>query len=92
MKITIDKNLCQNCNFCKVAIACPGEENCIACGSCVDACPYSARRLLINDNKRSTVIYTIDSKLMEVQSHQSVLQVLESLGFHITSYPQKNSN
>ncbi|MFX0208263.1 MAG: radical SAM protein [Candidatus Hodarchaeota archaeon] len=92
MKITIDKNLCQKCNFCRAAIACPGEENCIACGSCVEACPYSARRLVNDDNnKRSIVTCTIDGQLMEVQSHQSVLQVLESLGCHVTSYPEKDS-
>lgn len=91
LKATVDKSLCKNCNYCKVANACPGEENCIACGSCVDACPYSARKLIENGRELSNVTCTISGQQMEVQSRQSVLQVLESLGFQITSFPIKDS-
>jgi len=91
LKVVIDQNLCRNCNYCKVVIACPGEDNCIACGSCVEACPYTARRLVPDDRKPSKVTCTINGQQMDVQSHQSVLQVLESLGFQITSYPDKRS-
>ena len=91
LKVVIDQNLCRNCNYCQVAIACPGETNCIACGSCVEACPYTARRLVSSERERSKVTCTINGQQLEVQSHQSVLQVLESLGFQIVSYPDKNS-
>ncbi|MFX1516257.1 MAG: radical SAM protein [Promethearchaeota archaeon] len=91
MKVAIDQNLCRNCNYCQVAIACPGEDSCIACGSCVDACPYTARRLVPADRESSKVTCTINGQKIEVRSHQSVLRVLESLGFQVVSYPNKDS-
>ena len=91
MKAVRDKDLCKNCNYCKVAIACSGEENCIACGSCVEACPYSARRLVNDDNVLKTISCMINNQWMDVPSHQSVLKVLESFGFRSTFYPEDGS-
>ncbi|MFX0123626.1 MAG: radical SAM protein [Candidatus Hodarchaeota archaeon] len=91
MRVSIDQNLCRNCNYCKVAIVCSGEETCIACGACVDACPYSARKFIEDDRKSVNVNCIINGQQVEVSKYQSVLQVLESLGFKITSYPDKNS-
>ncbi|UCG00864.1 MAG: radical SAM protein [Candidatus Heimdallarchaeota archaeon] len=91
MRVIVDKSLCKNCNYCKVAIACSGEETCIACGSCVDACPYSARKLIENGREAINVGCTINGQYIDVQSHQSVLQVLESFGYQITSFPEKDS-
>lgn len=81
LKVIIDKNLCKDCKFCEVAIACPGQDECTACGSCVDACPFLARKL-VKDKKESLIVKcTINGQQMQVPSHQTVLQVLESLGF-----------
>lgn len=74
-----------------MAIVCSGEETCIACGACVDACPYSARKFIEDDRKSVNVNCIINGQQVEVSKYQSVLQVLESLGFKITSYPDKNS-
>ena len=91
MRAITDKSLCRNCNYCNVAIACSGEEACIACGSCIDACPYFARKLVANGRKSSNVTCTINGQQMDVQGHQSVLQALELLDFRITSFPTKDS-
>ncbi|MFX1285519.1 MAG: radical SAM protein [Promethearchaeota archaeon] len=91
MKVVIDKNLCKNCKFCEVGIACPGQDECTACGSCVDACPYSARKLVEDKKEESFVSCTINDQQMQVPNHQTVLQVLESLGFQIASYPTKDA-
>lgn len=91
LKVIIDKNRCKSCEYCKVAIACPGEDECTVCGSCLDACPYFARKLVKDETILSIISCTINNQQVQVPSHQTVLQVLESLGFLITSYPTKNS-
>ena len=91
MKVIIDKNRCSNCNYCKVAISCPGEEECTICGSCLAACPSSARKLVKGKKKSSVVTCTINGQQMQIPIHQTVLHVLKLLGFPITSYPTKES-
>ncbi|MFX0118512.1 MAG: radical SAM protein [Candidatus Hodarchaeota archaeon] len=91
MKVIIKKSRCRSCSYCQVAVACPGEEDCTACGSCISACPYSARELVDNRRENSQVSCVINGQKLEVRSYQTVLQVLESLGFQVTSYPNKGS-
>ncbi len=91
LKVIIDKDLCKDCKFCEVAIACPGQDECTACGSCVITCLFSARKLVKDKKELLIVKCTINGQQMQVPSHQTVLQVLESLGFQITSYPTRDA-
>ncbi|MBD3192639.1 MAG: radical SAM protein [Candidatus Heimdallarchaeota archaeon] len=91
MKPQIDESRCTNCNYCKSAIKCPGEENCTACGACIDACPQLARSLVKEEKQPSLITCTIDHQTMHIPSQQTVLQVLESLGFSPTRFPTNES-
>ncbi|MFX1533550.1 MAG: radical SAM protein [Promethearchaeota archaeon] len=91
MQIITAKDRCVNCNYCRTAISCPGEENCTGCGACVKACPQIARRLIRSEDEVPSINCEIDGKKVQTSSRKTVLQVLESLDYSITSFPEKNS-
>ena len=90
MKFQISRKLehrCVGCNFCTLSIACPGEVNCIGCGACVSACPYSAKFLREITEERRTVELTINGVRYEVPERITVLRALELAGFEVSRLP-----
>ena len=93
MKIQIShrlEELCQNCGFCTLSIACPGEAKCTGCGVCVEACPYSAK-ILKRVEKREPIEIEIDGRRLEVPERITVLKALETAGYQISRFPKEGS-
>jgi len=74
-------DLCANCAYCKSAIRCPGELFCVACGACIDACPQRARIFIETEREIEKYNLLIDGEIFTVLENQTVMQVLESLGY-----------
>jgi pyruvate formate lyase activating enzyme len=79
---------CRNCNFCKTSIAC--AKQCIGCGACVAACPYSARVLEESLEERAAVKIKVDGESFELPERITILKALEILGYEISSFPSKS--
>ncbi|MHA2295810.1 MAG: radical SAM protein [Candidatus Hodarchaeales archaeon] len=91
MVIVIDKSRCIDCHYCEIAIACPGQENCTGCGTCVDSCPQSARKLVKGKEKPREINCYVDGEKVTTSDNQTVLNLLETLGFSKTSFPDKKA-
>ncbi|MFQ5712344.1 MAG: radical SAM protein [Candidatus Geothermarchaeales archaeon] len=81
------EDLCRSCGFCEREVSCPGIEDCIGCGACVDACPYRARLFESVYEKRKSVRVTVNGETFEVPQRITVLRALELLGFKVSRYP-----
>ncbi|NHJ39360.1 MAG: radical SAM protein [Asgard group archaeon] len=86
MKLIVDNSLCNNCLYCKTAIQCTNEEYCLGCGACIDACPKQARSL-VKDGDKTKISCIVNSEKIEVKKQQTVLQMLQSLGYEVIKYP-----
>lgn len=91
LKAIIDDQRCSKCNYCQVAIKCPGIQSCTACGACIDACPQEARQLIQEKQKCKIITCIVNTQKVHTPGRQTVLQVLHSLGFKITQYPMNDS-
>jgi len=78
---------CRNCGFCD--LVCHSSTSCIGCAACVDACPYKARILELEEipEHRESVNITVNHEKYSVPARISVLRALEYIGF--TSYIYK---
>jgi pyruvate formate lyase activating enzyme len=88
---TTNRNLCKNCAYCKNAIKCPGEEFCVICKSCIDACPQSARSFIEIEKEVEEFNLLIDGEVYTVFENQTILNVLEFLGYKTADYPQDDA-
>jgi pyruvate formate lyase activating enzyme len=86
--VLINKNRCRDCHYCSSAISCPGEKSCTACKACIDACPCEARSLDKIQQESHSISCKVNGQQIQVPYSQTVLQVLESIGFLITSFPK----
>lgn len=68
-------------------IACPGEEGCVGCGACVDACPYRAKIVEEQREKRTLVSIEVDEESFQVPESITILKALELLGYKISFLP-----
>ncbi len=92
MTIRVDLNRCKGCNYCRVAVACPSEDQCTNCQACVDACPSSARTSIKESPKSTQITCYINGYREQLKNHQTVLQALRFTGYKITSsFPSKDS-
>ncbi len=83
---TADRDLCTNCAYCKSAIKCPGELLCVACGVCLEACPQSARLFIETEREIEEFNLLIDGDIYTVLENQTILKILENLGYKISSH------
>jgi pyruvate formate lyase activating enzyme len=86
---TIDRNLCSNCAYCRSAIKCPGEIFCVKCKACITACPQSAKSFIELEKEVEEYNLLIDGEIYTVLENQTILNVLETLGYETSSYPQE---
>jgi pyruvate formate lyase activating enzyme len=84
------KERCPSCGFCEQHISCPGEEDCIGCGACVEACPYNAKFLSPVYENRKFVRVKVDGAIYEVPERITVLKALEYIGFKSSIIPKKD--
>ena len=90
-QVTTIKDLCANCAYCKNAIKCPGEEYCVACNSCIDACPQSAKVYVEVDREVEKYNLLIDGEIHTVLEDQTILNVLETLGYESSRFPKPDT-
>jgi len=83
--------LCRNCGFCKHMISCQGEEDCLGCGACVDACPHSARILQEDQRRRPLTTIKVDGESFQVPRGITILRALELLGHRVSMVPDKEA-
>ena len=83
--------LCRNCGFCKHMISCQGEEDCLGCGICVDACPYSAKILREEQGARPFTTIRVDGESTQVPKGITILRALELLGHRVSTVPDKEA-
>ena len=88
---TTNRDLCRNCAYCKDAIKCLGEELCVACNACIDACPQSARSFIEIEREVEEYNLLIDGEVYTVLENQTILNVLEFLGYKTAEYPQHDA-
>ena len=88
--LVIDEDRCLECGYCQTAITCPGEKNCTGCRACVKACPHEARHLITKESEIPTITCIIDGMKVQSLAKKTVLEVLKSLGYSITSFPEKD--
>ncbi|MFX0086674.1 MAG: radical SAM protein [Candidatus Hodarchaeota archaeon] len=92
MTVKIDLNRCKGCNYCRVAIACPSEDQCTNCQACIDACPSSARTSIQESPKLTQITCYINGYREQLKNRQTVLQALQFTGYKISyTFPSKNS-
>lgn len=84
------EELCTNCLFCDLSIACPGSHACTGCGTCVTACPSEARHLNPDPRPRKTINLEVDRKSIEVPERITLLRALELLGFTFSKFPDES--
>lgn len=84
------EELCTNCLFCDLSIACPGSHACTGCGVCVTACLNEARHLIPDPLPRKTINLEVDGESHEVPERITLLRALELLGFTFSRFPNES--
>ncbi len=84
------EELCTNCLFCELSIACPSSQACTGCGTCVTACPNEARHLIPDPCARKTINLEVDGESHEVPERITLLRALELLGFTLSKFPDES--
>ncbi|UCE13357.1 MAG: radical SAM protein [Candidatus Heimdallarchaeota archaeon] len=89
LEVMIDEQRCNKCNYCQVAIDCPGVQLCTGCDACIDACPQEARKLKYTDQESNRISCSVNGLEVQISERRTVLHALDKLGFEITQYPAK---
>lgn len=91
MEVFISKRLkdrCKDCKFCEEFIDCPGEEQCIGCGTCVQVCPFEARALEKYVPRHHIKIF-INNKEVIAPERISILKALTLAGIKVGTLPSE---
>jgi len=81
------ENRCRQCSFCESHISCPGIRECVGCGTCVDACPNTAKVLQKVSQERPIIKVLVDGQAFEIPSRITILRALELLGYEASRLP-----
>lgn len=87
LKARLLRDKCIECNFCRSYIACPGENSCTGCGSCIEACPREAKILVEVEVPDDYVTIKVNGEKYQVPSGITVLKALELIGFRVSRLP-----
>lgn len=79
----VDEDRCVSCGFCKSSLYCPSPQVCIACGACVQGCPYQAREVVSDDGPRAAVNITVDGHTLSVPERITVKRAMELSGLSL---------
>lgn len=82
---------CTGCAFCETIVSCPSPDRCIGCGSCYLACPFMARKPVLDDQPRGKVKVTVDGAECELIGEVTVKEALETLGYRFSRFPEKDT-
>ncbi len=83
--------MCVGCGFCESVTSCPSPDRCIGCGSCYFACPFMARKPVLDNQPRKRISIKVDGADYEVDGEVTVKKALESIGYKFSSFPTKEA-
>lgn len=81
-----ERYICRSCGFCDTVNRCLNSQ-CVGCLACFFACPYEARKIVLDYSPRREITITVDGLQYNVPERITIKEALRICGYEVGIYP-----